>query len=152
MISRLRCSVSSNAHAISILRLGLFVLPLTSGCYHHATERFERWYELQPPPSTQAVERFRTLHPSTPVTTTQPNSWNKIEVGMTRGMVRALVGQRMVEGSSDAAKLIQDQTPFFDERHVRLYSESSTGADSDVLSAIIVRSVVRRWRGATEWP
>src|SRR5262245_51225935 len=62
------------------------------GCVHLEEEYFCRWHELSPRPAEAAIEQFRSRYPTTPVTTTRPGSWNKIEVGMTRGMVRTLVG------------------------------------------------------------
>lgn len=130
--------------------ISLFV----SGCTVHEDREYScRWYELHPHPSAAGIEQFRALFPGTVVTTTQPGCWDKLETGMTRAMVRALVGERLVERDRDSAILEQCSRPSCDEWHVRLYFEPRNSRDDDdELQAIIVRHVVNRPMRSTDWP
>jgi hypothetical protein len=120
-------------------------------------EQFYRWHELSPPPTDKTIERFRAKFPTTPVTTTQPNTWNKIEVGMTRGMVRALAGERLSDPERSNVAILRQDPPHYTKWSVRLYFRESYGDDTpsiedDVLEAIIIRRKVDRPMGSTDWP
>lgn len=124
-----------------------------TGCVRFEREYYCQWLELRPSPTQTAVDTFRARFPTTPVTTTQPGSWNKIEVGMTRGMVRALVGPRLLEKDQSVATLRQEPLPH-ERLTVRLYFAGDSGMpkESDELKAIIVNSAVSRPMNATDWP
>src|SRR5262245_66070498 len=83
------------------------------GCVHLEEEHFCRWHELSPPPTEPAIQQFRARFPTTPVTTTRPGSWNKIEVGMTRGMVRTLVGDRLDDRRDSHPAILQQRPPAY---------------------------------------
>lgn len=124
------------------------------GCrVHFDVEKSYRWHELSPPPIADAIARFRTNFPTTPVTTTQPNTWNKIEIGMTRGMVRALVGDRLDDRRKSQPAVLQQGPPAYERWWVRLYFDDSHATPSDdVLEAIIVRRTIDRPIRSTDWP
>ncbi len=120
-------------------------------------EYFCRWLELRPAPDSEAIEQFRERFPATPVTTTQPDSWNKIEVGMTRGMVHTLVDDRLRDPRRGNVATLDQNSPEFEKWDIRLYFRTSCGdetpsADHDILEAIIVRRVVDRPIQSTDWP
>lgn len=122
----------------------------TCGCVNIDREYAAEFYELRPPPTDAQVELFRQRYPATQVTSTQPGAWHKIEPGMTRGMVRTLVGDRLQRARRGYWILRQDGVPLRDEWHVRLYF-AHAGEDA-ALKAIIVRNVVKRWMNSTDHP
>ncbi|MBI5866342.1 MAG: hypothetical protein HZB38_17870 [Planctomycetes bacterium] len=136
--------------------IAAFVSP---GCLsvHSEREYSCRWHELRPPPSNSQIDRFRALYATVPVTTTQPGSWSNIEVGMSRGMVRTLAGDRLRDPRPwDVARLDQ-QSPQFHQCEVRLYFEHSPGdatpsSEDDVLQAIIIHDTTNRPVFSTDWP
>jgi len=123
------------------------------GCYVYGEYDYApRYLELRPRPTDEAIEQFREQFPATKVTTTQPNSWNKIELGMTRDMVRALVGDRLIETQRSVATLKQDM-PSYEKQDVRLYfTTTGTTEGEDILRVIIVRGEYRRPMQSTDWP
>lgn len=121
-------------------------------------ERYYLWHELSPPPSKDAVSRFGSKYPATPVTTTQPNSWDKIEVGMSRGMVRTLVGERLRDPQRFDAAYLDQAPPPHTKWTIKLFfgpspaNERQSNGEDDILHAIIIWRKVNRPIQSTDWP
>lgn len=103
------------------------------------------------------IEQFRRDFPATPVTSTQPDSWGKIEVGMTRGMVRTLVGDRLKDDRDFQPAILEQEPPQYQKWRVRLFFDHSYGdttpsREDDILEAIIFRRTVDRPIRGTDWP
>lgn len=135
----------------------LLLLPCCACRVHFEYEESCRWHELDPLPTPDAIDRFRENYPATPVTTTQPNTWNKIEVGMSRGMVRALVGERLHDPRRHDAAVLDQNPPPHTKWWIKLYftqspSDDTPSAEDDILDAIIVLRKVDRPMGSTDWP
>ena len=139
----------SHSRRIAILAL---LCPL-GGCVNADYEYATQWYRLRPPPTDEQIAQFQARFPTTAVTTTQPGTWDKLEPGMTRAMVRALVGNRLTRQTRRVARLDQDDVPIMDECRVKLFFDSvGRNEDDDVLLAIIIRRIVNRLPRPTEFP
>lgn len=121
-------------------------------------EHFYRWHELSPLPTKEAINRFVSEYAATPVTTTQPNSWNKIEIGMSRGMVRTLVGKRLRDPQRFDAAYLDQNPPPFTQWSIKLFFEPARAGEryadqeNDILQAIIIWRKVNRPIQSTDWP
>lgn len=134
----------------------LFSAPLllaTLGCAQYSDKEFAlHWLKLKPPPTDEAVARFRERFPRQPVTTTQPGTWNKLEPGMTRAMVQTLTGDRFHEKDRYIAVLDQDGDTLWNRRRIRLFFDTRGRRENDVLEAILVRHT-QLWRPrSTDYP
>jgi hypothetical protein len=127
---------------------------LLAGCYTYVDHtRSLDFYDLKPPPTTQQVAAFRQLFPDTPVTTTQPGSYNKLELGMTRAMVDALAGDHFTAGPRLAPYTRADKSRDGLRIDVELYFHPG-GSDS---AQDILFFMKTHWTGiyfmrSTDWP
>jgi hypothetical protein len=128
-------------HMRTVIVITLSLAALLAGCNRVDRTTTPQFYKLNPRPTPAQVAAFQRLFPDTPVTTTQPGTYDKIEIGMTRAMVRALVGERLTTDSRLTPHIVQEDCSATIDTHVQLYFEpDETDPDQDVLYFIKVRT------------